>query len=227
MLTYPGAQMYVEGLFYGLRLEYALPNAIDTHDEPAGDFGIAHFHGIINGRGQLTFDNDRIPLRYTVTHECGHMLSSWATAKRGGDPFTNGLYDEFWAARGFPGTPMDSQLRALAAERIVLNSGYRYWPEEMFADTFGVVNTPFGFPITDQYGIWLDQDALRAFYKSLGEGDDMFTEADRALLQRVRDLLEAEGPKIWTARDQRQLDVERGQPFDPAKPPIDPRIKVT
>lgn len=60
---------------------------------------------------------------------------------------------------------------------------------------------------------------------TLPGGDDMFTDADRALLTRVKDLLEAEEPKVWVARQQRGLDVERGTPFSPAQPTIDPRIK--
>lgn len=55
--------------------------------------------------------------------------------------------------------------------------------------------------------------------------DDMFTDDDRALLHRVKDLLEAEGPKIWTARAQRILDVETGKPYDPNKPALDARIR--
>ena len=61
---------------------------------------------------------------------------------------------------------------------------------------------------------------------ALGEEDDMFSDADRALLQRAKDLLEAEEPKVWLARLQRGLDVETGQPFDASKPPLDPRIKA-
>jgi hypothetical protein len=46
------------------------------------------------------------------------------------------------------------------------------------------------------------------------------------MLRRILALAEAEGPKIWTARLQRNRDVEQGTPYDPAVPPLDPRIVV-
>lgn len=59
-----------------------------------------------------------------------------------------------------------------------------------------------------------------------GAEDDMFTQADRDMLARIKDLLEARETLVWDARIQRGLDVERGQPFDPERPPVDPRIEV-
>lgn len=41
---------------------------------------------------------------------------------------------------------------------------------------------------------------------------------------RVYDITEAREALVWIARHQRGLDVERGDAFDPARPPLDPRI---
>lgn len=60
--------------------------------------------------------------------------------------------------------------------------------------------------------------------KDAMEENDMFSDADRALLQRVKDLLEAREPMVWDARQQRNLDVETGLPYDPLVPPHDKRI---
>jgi hypothetical protein len=59
------------------------------------------------------------------------------------------------------------------------------------------------------------------------EEEDMFTEADRELLQRVKDILEAREPLVWAARQQRILDVETGKAYNPNTAPADPRIKKT
>lgn len=56
--------------------------------------------------------------------------------------------------------------------------------------------------------------------------DDMFTQADRDLLTRVKDILEARETLVWQARVQRGLDIERGKTYDATKPPIDQRIIV-
>lgn len=42
---------------------------------------------------------------------------------------------------------------------------------------------------------------------------------------RVYELAEARESLVWIARLQRGLDVERGTPYDPTLPPLDPRIK--
>jgi hypothetical protein len=220
VLTYAGAEQYVQQIFANLKTEYALPDCLVTTDEPSGDFGIAHFWGLRNGCASFTFDDNRIPTRYTISHEIGHSLSAmW----NGGDS-AGPMHEAWWKARGFTGTALEAQQHAIALEAQAINSGYRYWPEECFADTFGVVTTPYGFPITEQYGIYLDQDRMRAFYKSLG--DDMFGDGDRALLNRVRDLLEARETLVWLARAQRNRDVETGKIYNPNSPPQDPRIIV-
>ena len=59
-----------------------------------------------------------------------------------------------------------------------------------------------------------------------GAEDDMFTQTDREMLARIKDLLEARESLVWDARLQRGLDVERGKPYDENKPPLDPRINV-
>lgn len=53
--------------------------------------------------------------------------------------------------------------------------------------------------------------------------------ADPAIVAAIYDAA-AENTKatlVHLARLQRGLDVERGEPFDPAKPPLDPRVIVT
>lgn len=61
-------------------------------------------------------------------------------------------------------------------------------------------------------------------------GGYMFTEADRQMLQRVKDILEAREPLVWQVRGQRNIDIERGGAvgsFDPTKPPVDSRVTQT
>ena len=224
-LTYPGADALVASVFAYLKNLYpAMPREYVVSDEPAGDFGIAHCFGLDDqGNAVMSFDSDRVPQWYTVAHEFGHALEYNVNLQRGNtNPFDNGLYDEFWAARGFPGTPMEYQLKAISLSG---NTGYGYYPREMFADTFGVVNSLYGFPITNQLGIWLDQDKMRTFYKALG--DDMFTDEDRRMLMRVYQHAEAYESLVWLKRLQQWIskmmpwadrtgpDVETGQPFKP------------
>lgn len=59
------------------------------------------------------------------------------------------------------------------------------------------------------------------------EAEEMaFTQDDRDKLNRIKDILEAREPLVWMARDQRDLDVETGKPFDASKPPVDQRIRT-
>lgn len=178
-LSYAGAQDFVNRIYFELRQEYRIPECFVSNDESAGDFGIAHFHGLtLDGCANLTFDNDRIPREYTVKHEIGHALSSMWNGGSSAGP----MHEAFWVARGFaeaaktnpaiPATAWEAQLLAIQKEQVLENSGYRFWPEEAFADTFGVVNTQYAFPITEQYGIWLDQAKMRDFYRALGEDMD-------------------------------------------------------
>lgn len=180
-LSFPGATDVVAAIHAELRRTYrAVPPRLNVGDEPAGDFGIAHFYGLdrLTARDddfRLTFDAGRIPSRYVVCHELGHALSLNVTLKRGGDPFTNGLFDEFWEARGFtraidaPRTPMEGQELAMRLDRESLNGGYRFWPEEHFADAFGAINSyGQGTLITATYGAGLEEARLRDFFRSLG-----------------------------------------------------------
>jgi len=181
-LTFPGAEAVVESIHQELRAAYplAIPPCINFQNEPAGDFGIAHFYGLDRSTPTvcdmlLTFDEDRIPARYVVCHELGHAISLNVTLKRGLDPFLSGLYQEFWEARSFastaaaPHTPLDAQNLAIQKDQEVVNGGYRYWPEENFADAFGAVASGYGQGtlITNNYGAYLDENRLRTFYKSL------------------------------------------------------------
>lgn len=43
-------------------------------------------------------------------------------------------------------------------------------------------------------------------------------------VDRLLAIAEARESMVWIARDQRSLDVERGDTFDPNRPPLDPRI---
>jgi hypothetical protein len=183
-LTFPGAQAFVDQVHADLRRRYsAIPRNIAFSDEPAGDFGIAHMYYRTTG-DLITFDEGRVPVLYVVAHELGHALSANVTKLRGGNGFTNGLYDSFWGVRGYPGTPWEAQQRAIAAEAVRLNSGYRSWPEENFADAFGAVNSyGQGSLITEGYGAYLDESALRAFYASLEGVFDMLTEEELAQIR--------------------------------------------
>lgn len=174
MLTYPGAQARVDRIYSELKAEYAIPECYTVQDEPQGDFGIAHFWGLKNGCGSISFDSGYLPQEYTIRHEIGHALSAlWNEGSNAGP-----MHERFWIARGFneapnaPHTAWQAQLLAIQKDKESPNGGYRYWPEEAFADTFGVVNTPYGFPITEGYGVWLDQAKMREFYRSLGMATD-------------------------------------------------------
>lgn len=177
-LTFPGAEAFVEQIHALLRERYsAIPRHVTFSDEPAGDFGIAHTYYRSDG-DLITFDEGRMPVLYVVAHELGHALSFNVSKLRGGNGFTNGLYDEFWAARGFPGTPLEAQQKALAANTAANpNGGYRLYPEENFADAFGAVNSyGQGTLITEFYGAYLDEPKMRAFYASLKGAFDMLTQ---------------------------------------------------
>jgi len=64
--------------------------------------------------------------------------------------------------------------------------------------------------IVDHWSVVMFEGAIRKYLK-----DDMFTDADRAMLKRAYDHLEASEPLTWTKRLRRWSgpDVETGQAF--------------
>ncbi|HEV8574037.1 MAG TPA: hypothetical protein VGR43_04945, partial [Dehalococcoidia bacterium] len=120
----------------------------------------------------------------------------------------------------------------------VNGGGWSYYPDESFADCFAwamLTLHPIPGYVTGEWTwnyntipIWQTPDKAVNFMNELAaeaEGDDM-TPAQEAKLDRVLALLEAEGPKVWTARAQRLLDVEQGDAYNPNRAPLDPRIKA-
>ena len=65
--------------------------------------------------------------------------------------------------------------------------------------------------IVDHSTVVMSEGAIRMYLK-----DDMFTDADRAMLKRVYDHLEASEPLTWTKRLRLWSgpDVETGQAFE-------------
>jgi len=173
-LTFPGAQEAVLAVQAEIRQKCrAVPPKINYADEPAGDFGIAHFYGLdistaLDSDFRETFDAGRIPQRYVIIHELGHALSANVSLYRGGDGFTNGLYNEFWRVRGFPGTPWEAQLKAIELTNTQGDAaGYKWWPEENFADAFGAVYSYGQGTLITRTDAYLNEPALRAFYSQL------------------------------------------------------------
>jgi hypothetical protein len=211
-----------------------MPRGFITNDEPSGDFGIAHFNGLNSeGYARFTFDNHQVPTRYVVLHEIGHAVSAEIARRRDMNNWPSGLYDEYWAARNFPGRAWEAQLRAIELEKQCLNCGYRYWPEESFADTFGAVNSwGQGALITHFYDTYLDEGAMRAFYKNLQPtlgGDDLA--ADPVIVAKLDALISAinantdkvgalaHSVMVWMDREQRGADVVSGGPDPQATKP--------
>lgn len=64
-----------------------------------------------------------------------------------------------------------------------------------------------------------------AWIATKGWEEEEMTPAQEAKLDRVLAIMEAREPLVWTARQQRGLDVETGKPFDNRAAPADPRIK--
>jgi hypothetical protein len=209
-------------------------------DTKIGTFGLAWCYGLDPETGWPMFavrddiDVDLTP--YIPFHEAGHAFQqtvAMAIAEQRGVHWTvvfDEIRDRYWKFRGFPGTWWDGQLKAING------GGWSYYPDESFADAFAHVMLylhPIPWYVTGEWTwnyntqpIWQRAEEAVAFMRQLAEeGDDMFSEDDRALLRRVKDLLEAEAPKVWTARSQRILDVETGLPYNPNNPPLDPRIK--
>lgn len=204
-LTFPGAEAWVESIHERLRNKYkGVPGCLNISDESAGDFGIAHFLGLDSRTIRpddywLTFDNDRIPAEYVVAHEVGHSLSLNAQLARGGSNFDNGIYDGFWAARGFPGTPWEGQNEAIRLERVYgTNKGYQYWVEENFADAFGAVNTYGQGTLITRIDAYLDEPKLRAFYATL---EGLYSVSDEDIAKIVAGVTAAVLPHLLTKID--------------------------
>lgn len=183
----------------------AVPNAVFLTDEPNGDFGIAHYYGISyddrvayrgtteDGIAHMSFDSGYQPAEQTVVHEFGHAI----------DDNTDGVPDawrvgpvrrQFWAVRGLPGTPEDSDARA----RELANQGHQYdswrhWAVEIFAECFAACYASYGdIERTQNYGVPLDKSKMRAFFEGLRSNitkeEDMDAEQVKTI---IRQMLEA------------------------------------
>jgi hypothetical protein len=232
--------------------ERAFPVLADTAvvlpDTAVGTFGLAWYRGLDTKgttdphddepRFQVRDDIDVDAIPYVGFHESGHAFQETVAryiAQRRGVYWLD-VFDEirtrYWAMRGFPGTWMDAQIKASNG------AGWNYYPDESFADCFAwamLTLHPIPGYVTGEWTwnynmtpIWQTPDKAVNFMNELAaeaEGDDM-TPAQEAKLDRVLALLEAEGPKVWTARAQRLLDVEQGDAYNPNRAPLDPRIKA-
>jgi hypothetical protein len=212
-------------------------------DTPASSWGLAWYRGQDDqGRPRFAVRDDVALNPKIAYHESGHAFEDVLRRASGADPwdlFSIGSVDvlgRYWKFRGFPGEWKVAHAAATIGE-------WGQYPSESWAEAFSAAVS--GQVISEWTWAYQRDLALgpggvydptggalraRVFFLELmreivpGTEDDLFTDDDRKLLTRVRDLLEAEGPKIWTAREQRGRDVETGKPFDPATPPLDPRI---
>lgn len=222
-----------------------LPDEIELlPDTAASSWGLAWYRGL-NAAGRPRFAvRDDVALNPKIAyHEAGHALEEILRRATGADPWDLfsipgvDVLGRYWTFREFPGNWIDAHMLA------VRTGEWGLYPSESWAESFSaaVSGTVISeWTVTYQLDLAIARPghvydptggalAARAFFQQLvreitGEEDDLFTEQDREDLRRIKALLEAEGPKVWTARDQRGLDVESGDPFDPAKPPVDPRI---
>jgi hypothetical protein len=240
------AGLPIRGLYLEAEAMFpVLPDEIELlPDTSASSWGLAWYRGLSTaGRPRFAVRDDVALNPKIAYHEAGHALEEILRRATGGDPwdlFSIGSVDvlgRYWTFRGFPGDWIPAHMRA------VQSGTWGLYPSESWAEAFSAaVSGAVLSEWTETYQLDLaiarpgnvydptrGALAARAFFQELvreiaGEEDDLFTDKDRDMLERVWKLLEAEGPKVWTARDQRGLDVESGDPFDPAKPPLDPRI---
>jgi hypothetical protein len=232
------------------RLVYNIlaPDVEILPDTRSDSFGLAWYRGLnTQGWPRFAVRDDVVLNRKIAYHEAGHEFMDVLRLRTGAsawDLFQTGAPDvlaRYWQWRGFPGIWQDAHMQALA------QADWTLYPSESWAEAFSAAvigNDPYMY----QWAEWTASYQLglagapgiydpiggamraRVFFLDLmrelaGEEDDMFTDQDRTLLQRVKDLLEAEGTKVWIARNQRVLDVETGKPFNPNTTPLDPRIK--
>lgn len=218
-----------------------LTDSIDIwEDTPANSWGLAWFYGLDNEDRPRFAVRDDIALNSKIAyHEAGHAFDALVTKKltAQGKPWDY-VWTRYWEFRGFPGTWQDAQAIAIAGSG---GATWGYYPAESLAEAFsaavsGTVQSewtiPYGKDLALAPGNIYDPVGgamrARAFFLSLMEEvtDDMTPDQDQ-MLRRLLALMEAREPLVWLAREQRTLDVERGDAFNPNRPPIDPRIKTS
>lgn len=161
----------------------AVPKILHLSDEPAGDFGIAHFYGLSrdDGGAILSFDSGYQPGRRTVIHELGHAVHAV-----GGEEFLR----RYWVVRGFPLSIEDANAEALRLQ----NEGQAFaswsrWPMESFAEDFACLEGTFG-PITHDWGVPLGPrlGSVRALFASFRPA----TQEEEELTQEYKEALQKE-----------------------------------
>lgn len=157
-----------------------VPDQLALMDEPAGDFGIAHFLGVDrepglrpdfnyygttrDGIAVLTFDAGYTPEERVVVHELGHALQDNTDGAADMWLGRSPLYP-FWAARGLPGTPDDSDRKV--NEFSDQYERWRHYAAEIFAECFAACYVEGYQERTQTYGIPHDGEKMRAFFASL------------------------------------------------------------
>lgn len=188
-----------------------------------GTFGLAWFRGLDTKdttdphddepRFQVRDDIDVDAIPYVGFHESGHAfqetVARFIAQKRG--VYWLDVFDEirerYWTMRGFPGTWMDGQLKATGG------GGWIYYPDESFADCFAwamLTLHPIPGYVTGEWTwnydgipIWQTPDKAVNFMRELAneaEEDDMFTDADRAKLDKIYARMEVEETRQWVQR---------------------------
>ena len=155
---------------------YPIPPCLEISDEPAGDFGIAHFYGVrADGCGVMTFDEGYLPSRHTVAHELGHGLHAYVQRFLDADPYgPGGVLFRFWSACGFTVTVGAATSQAAALEAAgEAYQGWRRRPSEIIAELFAFAVLG-DYLLTETYGAdpWVLRDRALAFFAA-EKGDDM------------------------------------------------------
>lgn len=216
------------------------PEFIALEDTPAGSWGLAWFYGLdVYNRPRFAVRDDVALNTKIAWHESSHAFEAMCTnlLMQGGKS-SSYFRDKYWAFRQFPGTWQEADAYALS---IGGPGAWQFYVAESIAEAGsaavgGVVESEWTaaygkdlatFFSGGNYDPYLGGLKAREFFVSLMREveNDMTPEQD-LILRRVLALLEAEGPKIWTARSQRFLDVETGKVYDPNIAPVDSRIKT-
>lgn len=142
------AEAVVRAIHAELIAKYpAMAACLVVEDEPAGDFGLAHYYGRTPaGCARVSFDVGHTPPRARVAHELGgHDLH------RGGTPIGGPFWMEpddpvllgYWDAMQYTTSLRDAIDTALRVERERgFAAAWPYYPGEQLADTVGWINYP-------------------------------------------------------------------------------------
>lgn len=118
----------------------AIAACLKIDDESAGDFGIAHYRGLVGGCAYVTFDAGRQPAPGVVAHELWHDAHRGA----GGSPFWM-LRDDpvlvgYWQTMAYTTSLPDAITQAIAREReLGTAAAWPYYTGEQMADAFAWV----------------------------------------------------------------------------------------